>query len=179
MLLVRSAWDNRPSFRLIPLVNECPYVDILFDPTQGTLALVSIHSHQKTKTAPRLDANGDVMVPHKMRKSEPKTGIGYSEERLVLTLFHEYYLTDLDDIAAVVEALAVNSADFDFAELITQAAQARVEREQASQVVYAQEKSPAETPFETGDAQPQAPAQTIHGMVEDLTSTQTTAETQS
>ena len=55
MLLVNSTFRNAKSFTLIPVSNDSPYVEAMFDPTSGILAVISKVMKQSYHMVPKLD----------------------------------------------------------------------------------------------------------------------------
>jgi len=46
MMLVQATWQEQQTFRMIPIKDECPYVECIFDP--GTKVFVIISKIKKT-----------------------------------------------------------------------------------------------------------------------------------
>lgn len=114
MLLISSRRDGAPTFRLMPVKIDCPYIEAVYIP-QAT-ALVIFHKHQVEgfHMFPSLDSNGD---PVKTAKAKAN-GNPYKEERKLLKTAHETYITEKEEIKAFVKLFAVNE-DFDFEKFMT------------------------------------------------------------
>jgi hypothetical protein len=103
MMLISSPFRNMPSFSLIPVSNEAPYVEAMFDPSSGILAVISKISKQSFHMMPKLDENGQ---PQRLKV--PK------EVRVSTETFSEFYLTNKDEICDFLNIFAINADTFDF-----------------------------------------------------------------
>lgn len=104
MMIIKSDWNQQPTFKMIPLSKECPYVECIYDPQSKVLALIGYTRKNVFHMMPKLDDNGDV-VPRKTRTEGAKA---HKEERRTVETFQEYYLMDADDINAFVTLFSVN-----------------------------------------------------------------------
>jgi hypothetical protein len=107
MLIIKSTWDERNTFKLIPIENQCPYVEGIFDPKSKTLIMLSKTMKEQLHMVPRLDDNGDLMKT----KSPRPNGNPFKEERKALKTFMEYYISDKEDIKNFLKRFAVNLED--------------------------------------------------------------------
>lgn len=116
MMVVKSDWNNQPTFKMIPLFKECPYVECIYDPQSKVLALIGSTKKNVFHMMPKLDDNGDV-IPRKTRTEGSKI---HKEERKTIETFQEYYITDAADIKEFISSCAVNSelADMHLAETV-------------------------------------------------------------
>jgi hypothetical protein len=103
------------SFKMIPITNECPYVECLFSAKDKVLAIVSKVMKQSYHMVPKLDDNGDP-VPVK-GKTRPG-GKDYKEERRLVDTFSEFYLLTTEEINGFIESFAVNSKEFDYKSMV-------------------------------------------------------------
>jgi len=104
MMVIKSDWNQQPTFKMIPLSKDCPYVECIYDPQSKVLALIGYTRKNVFHMMPKLDDNGDVIM-RKVRTEGAKT---HKEERRTVETFQEYYLTDIDDIKTFVKSFAVN-----------------------------------------------------------------------
>ncbi len=110
MLLIKSSWNEGETFRLLPVTQDCPYVECIFDP--GTKVFVVISKVVKTTLhmLPKLDDNGDP-APLKMKRAN---GRMVKEERKQIETFQEYYVEDVDAMEALIDVFAINKSTFDY-----------------------------------------------------------------
>lgn len=113
MMLIKSEWEGRETFRLIPISENCPYVEGIFDPQTKVLVLFSKLLKDGFHMLPKLDDNGDPL----MLKGNVKprfNGKPYREERRTLQTFHEYYISDSEDIKSLITKFCDNCNTFDY-----------------------------------------------------------------
>tara|TARA_R100001440_G_scaffold30423_1_gene48808 strand:- start:454 stop:873 length:420 start_codon:yes stop_codon:yes gene_type:complete len=111
MMLVQSAFRNAKSFTLIPVSLDSPYVEAMFDPSSGILAVISKVMKQSYHMVPKLDDEGN---PMKLKKPNMQTGKTVKEERRLVDTFSEFYLQDKADIETFIHMFAVNADTFDY-----------------------------------------------------------------
>ena len=113
MLLVSSAFRGAKSFNLVPATPECPYVEAMYDPSSGILAVISKVMKQSYHMIPKLDDNGD---PLRVKGSPREGGKTVREERRLVDTFSEFYITDKQEINDFINIFAVNAESFDFSQ---------------------------------------------------------------
>ena len=111
MMLVNSSFRNAKSFTLIPVSSDSPYVEAMFDPSSGILAVISKVMKQSYHMLPKLDDTGQ---PQRLKTPNQQTGKTFKEERRLVDTFSEFYLSDKDDIDLFIGMFAVNSDSFDY-----------------------------------------------------------------
>ena len=111
MMLINSSFRNAKSFTLIPVSNDSPYVEAMFDPSSSILAVTSKVMKQSYHMVPRLSDTGE---PIKLKSPNQQTGKTVKEERRLVDTFSEFYLSDKKDIETFIHMFAVNAADFDY-----------------------------------------------------------------
>ena len=109
MMIIKSDWNNQPTFRMIPTDTNCPYVECIFDPQSKILAVIGSIKKNVFHMMPKLDDNGDI-VARKVRSEGSKS---HKEERKTVETFQEYYISDIDDIKAFVAIFAINADKLD------------------------------------------------------------------
>jgi hypothetical protein len=112
MMLISSAFRGVKSFSMIPVTQDCPYVEAMFDPTSGILAVISKVKKQAMHMVPRLDENGQ---PIRLKAPNMETGKTVKEQRLQIETFSEIYITEKEEIVQFVYMFAVNAEQFDIA----------------------------------------------------------------
>lgn len=110
MYVVKSSWNEGETFRLIPVTDDCPYVECIFDPATRVFVIISKLSKTTLHMLPKLDDNGDP-APLKTKRAN---GRMVKEERKTIETFQEYYIEDVDAIKSLVEFFALNQKDMDW-----------------------------------------------------------------
>lgn len=111
MMLVNSSFRNAKSFTLIPVSNDSPYVEAMFDPTSSILAVISKVMKQSYHMVAKLDDDGQ---PMRLKNPNPQTGKTVKEERRLVDTFSEFYLSDKLDIKDFINIFAINADSFDY-----------------------------------------------------------------
>lgn len=109
MLLVTSSWGQFKTFKMIPISQDCPYNECIFDIQTKVLAVISKDKKESLHMLPRLSDQGDVQY---LKIGKRNNGKDYSEERKLLVTFYEYYLEDITEIEAFIKMFAVNAEMF-------------------------------------------------------------------
>jgi hypothetical protein len=110
MLLVTSAFRGVKSFSMLPVTLDCPYVEAMFDPTSGILAVISKVKKDVMHMVPRLDENGQ---PIRLKTPNNETGKTIKEQRIQIETFSEFYITEKEEIIQFIYMFAINADVFD------------------------------------------------------------------
>jgi hypothetical protein len=104
MMLVQATWQESQTFRMIPISEECPYVECIFDPSTKVFVIISKIKRTALQMLPKLDDYG-----------QPIAGVkGHREERHKLDVFQEFYIEDKTAVKELIHLFAVNAKTFDF-----------------------------------------------------------------
>lgn len=117
MTIVSSTMNDIPTFRMIPISKECPYNEIIYNPVDKLLAIISKEKKESLKLIPKLNDAGDCIMttPFFARNVGAP---GYLEERTKLETYYEYYISDKKEIIDFVTLFANNSDTFNFSKLL-------------------------------------------------------------
>ena len=122
MLLVHSSFRNAKSFTLIPVSLDSPYVEAMYDPSSGILAVISKVMKKSFHMMPRLDDNGQ---PMRLKVPNKQTGKTVKEQRAQVETFSEFYIADKDDIDLFINMFAVNEEQFDWKQYVVDVAETK------------------------------------------------------
>lgn len=110
MLLFTTYWGQNKTFKLMPATDDCPYMEVIYDPTVQMLIALSKDKKQNYEMLPKLDDDGNYIQAKK-----PKTnGKPIKEERRLLEVPTEYYLVERAEQESFIERFAINASDFDY-----------------------------------------------------------------
>lgn len=115
MMLHSRMWQDVPTFSLIPVTQDCPYSEAIYDRQTGVLAIISNKAWEKPEMLPRLDADGN-LTP--IKKKGSKENAGFKQQRVLLKLPKEYFINGEDEIEKFIKLFAVNHKTFNFKELL-------------------------------------------------------------
>ena len=110
MMLVQATWNEKQTFRLIPIADTCPYVECIFDPDTKVFVIISKLSKTTLHMLPKLDDNGD---PIQVKHARPN-GRTFREERHKIEVFQEFYVEDKAAMEDIISMFAVNAKKFDY-----------------------------------------------------------------
>jgi hypothetical protein len=99
------------AFKLIPITNDCPYVECLFSAKDKVLAVIMKTMKQSYHMVPKLDDNGD---PIPVKGKARANGKNHKEERRLVDTFAECYIMTPKEINGFIESFAVNVETFDY-----------------------------------------------------------------
>ena len=104
MMLVKSTWQDKQTFRMIPISNNCPYVECILDPDSKVFVIISTTKKLSLHMLPKLDDYGQPIAGNK----------GQRQERHKMEVFQEFYVEDKTAIEDLIKLFAVNSSKFDW-----------------------------------------------------------------
>jgi len=111
MMLVESTWQDTKTFKMIPVSNDCPYVECIFDPSSKVLVVIGKTTKTSLHMLPKLDEYGKAISGNR----------GAKQERRSIDTFQEYYIEEEKDIKELVKMFAVNASKFDIAKFLEKA----------------------------------------------------------
>ena len=103
MLLIESVWNDKKTFKMIPIDETAPYVECIFDPTSGVFVIISKIRKTSLHMLPKLDEYGNAITGTK----------GAKQERHKIEVFQEYYIDNDKAIIDIINLHAVNAETFD------------------------------------------------------------------
>jgi hypothetical protein len=112
MMLVQSTWNDKQTFRMIPITESCPYVECIMDPDTKVFVVISKIRKTSLHMLPKLDEYGQAVTGTK----------GMKQERHKIEVFQEFYVEDTSAIDEVIKQFAVNAKKFDYKKFMTPAA---------------------------------------------------------
>jgi len=111
MMLVEATWQDKKTFRLIPITESCPYVECIFDPETKVLVVISKIKKTALHMLPKLDDYGQQIAGTK----------GIKQERHKIEVFQEFYVEDAAAIEELIKIFAINSK-FDYKKFMAEQA---------------------------------------------------------
>ena len=108
MLLASFSLGSEKTFQLIPVNESCPYLEVIYMPSEKTLCIVNKSKKLKYNFVPKLDDSGD-MIPVKGKPTRT-----FKEQREKIDVYHEHYLTDKEEISEFIKMFAINADAFDY-----------------------------------------------------------------
>lgn len=110
MKLITSAWQSKKAFKLMPISNDCPYKEAIFDVDSKILVFIAKDLKTTFHMLPRLDDNGDPI----RTKGARENGKTYKEERKSIDTASEHYVSEISEITEAIKEHAINADTFDW-----------------------------------------------------------------
>jgi hypothetical protein len=104
MMLVQSTWNDKQTFRMIPISTNCPYVECILDPDSKVFVVISKIKKLALHMLPKLDDYGNALAGNK----------GQRQERHKMEVFQEFYVEDKAAIESMIKLFALNNQKFDY-----------------------------------------------------------------
>jgi hypothetical protein len=104
MMLIQATWNDKQTFKMIPVTSTCPYVECIFDPNSGVFVLISKIKKTALHMLPKLDEYGNAVTGTK----------GTKQDRQKIEVFQEFYIEHDTAIIDLVNLFAVNANEFDY-----------------------------------------------------------------
>jgi hypothetical protein len=111
MLLITSSWGSKKTFKMIPLTQDAPYNEAIYDVDSKVLAIIGKEKKESMHMVAKLNEWGD---PVGMKIGKRSNGKDYAEERKTLETFYEYYIESVEETINFIKLVAVNADSFDF-----------------------------------------------------------------
>lgn len=120
MMLCAGMWQGVPTFQLIPVTEDCPYVEAVFMPQNKVLCIISKIKEDRLQMIDRIDEKG-YRTPIVGQKN-PETGEQiYKQQRITINTYHDYYILTPPEMKYFIETFAINSDGYPYGQLIDMA----------------------------------------------------------
>lgn len=107
-----STWLDKPTFKLMCVSNDCPFVEGIYLPEEKLLIVVSKFKQHKFEYLPKLDDDGNPQYA----KTDPRVNKEklFKRQRVQYDGNYDYTLSNIEDIKSFVKEYAQDNANFDF-----------------------------------------------------------------
>jgi len=119
MMLLSGMWQGVPTFQMIPVTEDCPYLEVVFMPRDRVLAVISKVKEERLQMVARLDTKG-YQIPIKGQKDD-KGNQAYEAQRITINTYHDYYVLTPPEIEQFIETFAINADKYPFRQLLEMA----------------------------------------------------------
>lgn len=107
-----STWMNKPTFKLYPITDQCPYLEAIFLPEEKLLVIVSKQKHTKLEYLQKLDDDGNPILA-KHQPKDRSLGPYYKRKQVTIDDNYSYTLNDINDIKNFLADFADDKFDFE------------------------------------------------------------------
>ena len=104
MMVYSTKWKDADTFKMYPANEECPFLEVIFDPESKVLVVISKENKPSFQMLPKLTNTGD-LVKVKGNTQEER----YAQERMLIPTYYEYYIESMKDIMTFIDMFAINS----------------------------------------------------------------------
>jgi hypothetical protein len=115
MMIYSSDWYGKRTFRMMPVTEDCPFNEAIYDTHNKVLAIISKDQKEKPQMLPKLSDKG-LAIP--LKGSDPNNP-QYVEERRMMDAYYEYYLDKEADIKDFLTLFAINPDHVSISEAMT------------------------------------------------------------
>jgi hypothetical protein len=116
MMLYTGYHGNQDVMKMIPLTEDCPYVEVIYHPQSTLLIVISQYASQSFKFVDKLDSEGQALKRKGMVVPTPENPnpTPYKQERTKVEVKQEYYIPDRKEQIAFIKQFAVNADTYDY-----------------------------------------------------------------
>jgi len=113
MLMSRIGEDGVKSFAMIPVSNNSPFIECIYDVKSSVLAVIGRTKKDAFHMVPRIDVNGSPeLVKHPKTGEDPR-----KHQRVSQETYSEYYLHQ-NEVENFVKYFAVNDESFNIKKIL-------------------------------------------------------------
>lgn len=110
MMLVTTYWGQDKTFKLMPVTDDCPYMECIYDIHTDMLVVITKVKAEKLQMVPKLDDNGN-----QIQSTKPKANNKpWKEKQVQLNVPNEFYFTEREEQVEFMKNFAVNFEEYDF-----------------------------------------------------------------
>jgi len=133
MILLTTYWGDNKTFKMMPVLTDCPYTEVIYDPNTDMLVVITKNAKHNLQMVPKLDDNGNPAAATKPRSN----GKAYKEKQIAIEVLQEFYLIEREEMETFIKAFALNAKEFDYAEFYKS-----LEEELAKKIITGPEAAP-------------------------------------
>jgi hypothetical protein len=124
MVLLTSYYGpGQKTFKMMPVDLAAPFVECIFNNDHNVLAVIGKNKKQSLQMVQKLNEAGEPEIDK--RSSQPK------KQRITIETYHEYYITEAEEIREFINAFAVNAESFDWLQYFKKEEEAKTPAEEA------------------------------------------------
>jgi hypothetical protein len=110
MMLLTTYWGNDKTFKLMPVKANCPYMEVIYDPTTDMLVVITTNNKQNLQLVPKLDDDGN-----QIQCKKPKTnGKPWKEKHTLMTVPQEFYIVEREEMDSFITTFAANAETYEW-----------------------------------------------------------------
>lgn len=110
MLLYTTYWGEATTFKMLPVSEDCPFAEVIYDPSTTLLVVISKIQKENFQNVPRLDEDGEIIKAKKPKQN----GKAFKEQRILMPVLQEYYITEKTEQEDFIKMFGINVATFNY-----------------------------------------------------------------
>jgi len=116
MMLYTGYHGNQDVMKMIPITEDCPYVEVIYHPQSTLLIVISKFTSQVFKMIDKLDSNGQpikrtgLIVP----TPENPNPSPFKQDRTKVEVKQEYYIPERELQIEFIKMFAINADTYDY-----------------------------------------------------------------
>ncbi len=111
LFLYTSEWRDKPTFKALPVSQDSPFLEIIYDTHSKGLHVVLKFTNKTLQFVPKIDKFGDLISlksPRKFRNQDSRA----AEERIEISRPAEYFIENREEIENFIKRFCENEEDF-------------------------------------------------------------------
>jgi len=114
MRLFTSYWGDKDTFKLMPVTDDCPYAEVIYDVATTLLVVIGKLHKSNYQMVSKLDDDG---YPIKSKNAIPGQS-PHKQQRVMMDVLQEYYITEKDEQEAFIKEFAVNADTYNYGKFL-------------------------------------------------------------
>lgn len=118
MWLHKGVWEGVDTFRMMPVTDDCPFSEVIYDIKLTMMLVLSKTSRENFQHVPLLDDQGQMIkIPKRTQKKASDASEAdsfYATERVLMNYQIEHKIMEHDEQIAFIKQFAVNHDAFDY-----------------------------------------------------------------
>lgn len=114
MRIFTSYWGTGDTFKLMPVTDDCPYAEVIYDVSTTLLVVISKIKKNNLQLVEKLDDHGNP-VPAKKPKRNNKP---WMEKQIQIEVLQEYYITEKSEQEEFIKLFAINAEEYDYSKFL-------------------------------------------------------------
>lgn len=110
MVIITANLGQVGTFRMIPIEETCPYIEVVYDKELGGLIVFSKEKKEQFLMMPKLDDSGAEIPIGPKRMSTTNIKV----ERKVIEKWYEYFISENEEVISFVNMFAKNADTYDY-----------------------------------------------------------------
>lgn len=113
MMLITSKYEGAPTFRAISISHDCPYNEMIYNPFEKVMGIVTKVTMNVPNVIPKINDDGD-FIQHRKKPNE------YARVQKIMDVPYEYNVSDTAEMEMLLDMFCINEQAFDWKKYLGQ-----------------------------------------------------------